>query len=106
MELWIRSQDKTKLVKIISLEIERTTIKGNSKCDDYDVWLGHYKTKERALQVLDEIQRILMPNIMAYSPIVKSKDLKNHCMKYELCGSEIEYDVVALPTYVYEMPKE
>lgn len=87
MELWIRSQDKTKFGKIISLEIERTTIKGNSKCDDYDVWLGHYKTKERALEVLDEIQDLL-----------EGKIHEEHINKFDIFNGD--------ERKVYRMPKE
>ena len=63
MELWIRSQDKTRLVKVCSLEYgeynEIYYINGYcvNEIDNYD--LGTYKTKERALEVLDEIQKYL-----------------------------------------------
>jgi capsular polysaccharide biosynthesis protein len=59
MELWIRSQDKTMLCKPQYIEL---------CCDSElhygDVNIGYrcvatYKTKERALEVLDEIQKIL-----------------------------------------------
>ena len=61
MELWVRSQDKERLGKIVYLEL---------KNDDYGFhiigWrdkfegtkIATYKTKERALEVLDEIQKI------------------------------------------------
>jgi hypothetical protein len=60
MDLWIRSQDKTRLVKINSLEYSEYqdihSINGyyTNEVDNYD--LGIYKSKERALEVLDEIQ--------------------------------------------------
>lgn len=66
MELWIRSQDKEKLmlidyVKYIGYfydEEEQEHCIGT-----YMFVLGTYKTKERALEVLDEIQKyILLPN--------------------------------------------
>ena len=58
MELWIRSQDKYTLIKIEEIQI----------CENPDrTWfmnagivLGKYKTKERALEVLDEIQHRLI----------------------------------------------
>ena len=60
MELWIRSQDKERLFKIngIYLESEKDKHYIMGFSDDY-CWVGHYKTKERALEVLDEIQEIL-----------------------------------------------
>ena len=62
MELWIRSQDKKLLMK-------STELRYNQKKEDYSILaydtkgdyrlLGIYKSKERALEVLDEIQEIL-----------------------------------------------
>lgn len=58
MELWIRSQNKDKLFKINGVDI--TKMNDNSYeitgYTTYDIYLGKYKTKERALEVLDEIQ--------------------------------------------------
>ena len=77
MELWIRSQDKTFLRKVNTIGI----IEGS------DFWFisenlitdfGKYKSKERALEVLDEIQNRL---------ITLSDSMNRHL-------------------YVYEMPKE
>jgi len=61
MELWIRSQDKIRLIKTENLIIGGTyknEIKEES--DVFSMSLGTYKTKERALEVLDEIQRHLV----------------------------------------------
>lgn len=69
MDLWIRSQDKETLIKCENVSIDNENyVLGNLVSDDNksicDYWrLGHYKTKERALEVLDEIQKyILLPN--------------------------------------------
>ena len=63
MELWVRSQDKEILVKVTNLS---TTVNQDGTCEitnsfeDHQCWeLGTYKSKERALEVLDEIQRQL-----------------------------------------------
>ena len=90
MVFWIRSQDKEELQKISSrLFIRRaknaTYAIVNDLCvDDRYIDLGVYKTKERALEVLDEIQKILMNNTLE-SSIAKCYKLDN---------------------YVYEMPEE
>lgn len=62
MNLWIRSQDKEVLTKVIDIykqadtnEIWSYSDKGIKNC------LGIYKSKERALEVLDEIQELLEP---------------------------------------------
>lgn len=72
MDLWIRSQDKEELVKInkaISIEeIEDTTKYLKDFGDNHyfiqseDWILGAYKSKERALEVLDEIHDAIAKN--------------------------------------------
>lgn len=62
MDLWIRSQDKLKLVKGTQLKIEFSD-DYNKATNSYRSWLikdggiklGKYKSKERAEKVLDEI---------------------------------------------------
>ena len=66
MELFIRTQDKHQLLKVCSLSL--TYEDENTKIICYDnndkAWVvGFYKTKERALEVLDEIQKSLYPDI-------------------------------------------
>ena len=62
MELWIRSQNKTILSKVHDLVIREDRNENNKTnyfiVDTYT--LGIYKTKERALEVLDEIHQRLL----------------------------------------------
>lgn len=55
MELWIRSQDRSTLMKVNYIYVT-----GKEVCayDENKCWstIGTYKTKERALEVLGEIQ--------------------------------------------------
>lgn len=68
MELWIRSQDKETLVKVNDISIEMNMIYGYfDKSTEYE-HLGSYATKERAIEVLDEIQNI-----------IKEKDIITNC---------------------------
>ena len=72
MELWIRSQDKINLVKVRQISVnyqDNKQIIANympelyENSGEYYEILGTYKTKERAIEVLDEIQNyILLPN--------------------------------------------
>ena len=58
MELWIRSQDKTFLRKVNTIGI----VEGRdfwSIDENITISFGKYKTKERVLEVLDEIQDLL-----------------------------------------------
>ena len=80
MELWIRSQDKKCLIKANIIEYETAAIlKGSTDQDSWYHTLGKYKTKERALEVLDEIQNKICPQ---------------DCIN------------IGYGTIVYEMPKE
>lgn len=62
--MWIRSQDKTVLVKVFDFRVDccigldgEYYIQGNLD-SNYDSYiLGTYKSKERAIEVLDEIQK-------------------------------------------------
>lgn len=62
MELWIRSQDgilleKAEAIKIADYDGTIGIVINN------DYVFGEYKTKERAIEILDEIQNyILLPN--------------------------------------------
>ena len=58
MELWIRSQDKKDLIKITNICMTK------EEYDEIGIFangciVGLYKSKERALEILDEIQSIL-----------------------------------------------
>lgn len=77
MELWIRSQDKTILLKCENAfldDLDETEIRTK------EFIIGQYKSKERAIEVLDEIQNIL--------------------------EQILDPNITILPIFVYEMPKE
>lgn len=66
MELWIRSQDRESIFKVKSIfystNDENEHLIRSIIVDDVKngiIKLGQYSTKERALEVLDEIQEIL-----------------------------------------------
>lgn len=64
MDLWIRTQDRKKLVLINTLAIAENTsrsILGFGIDGHVKVELGDYDTEERTLEVLDEIQELLEP---------------------------------------------
>lgn len=102
MELWIRSQDREYLVKVNVLWIMDNQIwmevpfydnhkKLGLTVTSNNHRLGVYKTKERALEVLDEIQKIIK---------WCQDDMKNvtigDMQKLKGCFDD----------YVYEMPLE
>lgn len=80
MKLWVRSQDREKLLKINGIQyqncklVENETIETNILIGFYSSYeneiLGEYKTKERALEVLDEIQDLLQNAYTGKSNII------------------------------------
>lgn len=100
MELWIRSQDKNILCEVIHLELStsKLSILGLNKVH-YGVVLGTYKTEERALEVLDEIQSILnLKDMYKYDREMVLKSWEN--------VDEKQVKIVRQQMSVYEMPKE
>lgn len=107
MELWIRSQDEEDLLEAHNLGLAYKgkygfmdkigDIDGYCICEfinDYHVKLGTYATKERALEILDEIQKLLIPTYK----FIANKDLAGNDIKV--------YGVEYINSYVYEMPEE
>ena len=82
MELWIRSQDKTILTKInediyIYDNLDKTSTIRTDKWQ-----LGTYKTKERALEVLDEISENMRLSFVYYDEFKGT--LPKPCVIYQM----------------------
>ena len=116
MELWIRSQDRTNLVKVNALWIIHNQIwmevpfyenqkKLGLTVTGHNHKLAEYKTKERALEVLDEIERLLMPKMIIKNEGTEMYGLDGHIYKTNILSSA-NTDIQELSTYVYKMPKE
>jgi hypothetical protein len=91
MELWIRSQDKRILQKVDNIFLDANY--ENKRISTYNgdnTELGTYKTKERAIEILDEIQNIMRN----YACVIKTNRL----------GEEI--DLIPKPILIYNMPKK
>lgn len=108
MELWIRSQDKTILQKVDNLLISD----GDNAEGTFNIYtnslpaqnvLGRYKTKERALEVLDEIQIFLQP-IIKYEPIVQEEYNPAYTYKHFVKVDD-NIEIKELSTFVYQMPE-
>lgn len=108
MELWVRSQDKRILIKVDNIFLNANY--DNKIISTYDgdgnTTLGEYSTKERAMEVLDEIQNILKPKY-----ILDTSSIKPDGDFYEENGIIMQkYNANArieeITNNVYEMPKE
>lgn len=78
MNLWVRSQDKENLIPIknpICVYDNKIIYKESAS---YVITIGEYKTKERALEVLDEIQRTIAKNQSLISLMHNFTDLKGN----------------------------
>ena len=107
MELWIRSQDKERIIKINQLDVMKLDTDVDPRYNHFGIYaneylVGEYKTKERALEVLDEIQKLLQPQ-MVLSKV--GKPIAETCDGTVYVNPD-EYEIQELSTYVYEMPKE
>lgn len=62
MDLWIRSQDKTKLKKTNYLQVELDSWQNKLAIICNTDVVAVYETKERAMEILDEIETMLFEN--------------------------------------------
>ena len=113
MELWIRSQDKMNLVKVNQININyqnNNQIIANYIPDfvgtqgEYYEYLGTYKSKERAIEILDEIQSLLQPTI-EYKPIVQEEYNPAYTYKHFVKVDD-NIEIKELSTFVYQMPED
>lgn len=92
MDIWIRSQDKTKLVKVNYVYMmesnDHFTIYGETI--DSGPIVGTYATKERALEILDGIEDYMKKCVFA--------------KKVNGLGEEL--DLIPNPIVIYTMPEE
>ena len=96
MELWIRSQDKMLLLRVVDIRIVMEQ-EGASIIDDTTSYiLGMYKSEKRALEVLDEIQNKLLKS--------KYDIARENYGKHSDCKDTVIE--ISSSNYVYEMPKE
>lgn len=125
MELVIRSQDKNKLIKFDRIRLEDDNRYNPNSYNDIttkpiyngtrvlvnDIYFGTYKTKERALKVLDEIQNALVGKIIVEPKyIVKQKDkeaLKEMVEEKTIIKSPaVDIKTLNQNCVVYELPRE
>lgn len=106
MELWIRSQDRERLMKATDIRVAYLEHIGwlIEDCDE----LGRYKSKERALQILDEIQNILQPRIIMKEPEIDYDDMINSLTDNIVLKTtqKIDMELKEAGQVVYQMPEE
>lgn len=60
MELWVRSQDKECLMKTNRIDYDLSNGEHRIMVEGYKTLIGKYETKQRALEILDEIQNSIL----------------------------------------------
>ena len=111
MELWIRSQDREMLCKVECVELmhddpEYAKIFLNGQFPDLIV--GAYE-KKRALEVLDEIQKLLVPDIkLLYKKINEDQedDLSDLKTLFSVIQPDGKLQIHQLHNVIYQMPQE
>lgn len=95
MDLWIRSQDRKRLIKVKDIYVVEDKSNSVSYVGNTIVGhLGQYKNLDRALEILDEIQKILFFDA-------------NYQGSYEWIDIQIKGLMTkSMIGCVYQMPKE
>lgn len=112
MELWVRSQDKSTLSKITEISFDNDFIMGKNDNQVY-TYLGQYNSKERCLEILDEVQKLLFSptqvvfnkcdiSISEYETLCKQ--LKTNGVACVPSDSKVEY--LNKDWVLYEMPEK
>ena len=109
LEVYLKiTKDKTKLVKVDN--ISYLDVADDYEKEVHSLWndckgvLGIYKTKERAIEILDEIQSLLQLKI-EYKPIVQEEYNPLYTYKH-FVKVDGNMEIEELSTFVYNMPKE
>ena len=87
MDLWIRSQDKECLMKVDRLDYDLSSGSFKIMANGYETLLAMYPTKERALEVLDEIQKYfekMGTNEMLTNEVGIINGMKHYGIVYEM----------------------
>lgn len=116
MDLWIRSQDRYELRKVKGVVMAQEgkffaiypVVKDLGELEI----LGHYKSEERALEVLGEIQKLLVGDLLVFTNTDFEEGLADYVKPYNAIAVEDKENLsprvefVHRDCIVYEMPQE
>lgn len=110
MDLWVKNQSKNGLYKVNNVVVDNITNAIITRLGDEDEWLGFYESKERTLEVLSEIQKLLMNDVVLFKNFdISPKDLKsigidNACV-YSTKDNNSQIEHIQRNCVVFEMPR-
>lgn len=105
--MWIRSQDKMNLIEVQGFQICYIKNEDEEYWEIYTIGtsLGKYKSKERAIEVLDEIQNLLIPKVIVNTYNVEKKETaynKQLIIEPIIADIKVQNNI----NMFYQMPKE
>lgn len=89
--MWIRSQDKTELIKSDYIIVIKNEIRASTNSDGFLITIGEYSSQEKALKVLDMIQECIEHNNSHQSARIGIPYLEYNVFQMPL-DSEVEED--------------
>jgi len=112
MELWIRSQDGHKILKANEIYVckhDNNHVYANTSIECC-IELGNYATKQRALEVLDEIQSKFKPKVIIKNLYTMNdenfKKAKEGLNGIQAIDKKTNLEFISNDVIVYEMPQE
>lgn len=115
MEVWVRSQDKRSFMKIEHISAEEIIVPNSRKtrwCVTANFGcIGEYHTKERCLEIIDEIQKLLCQTFMIFRNLDIPEDIAEYLKPKKSIVYQAENQTPSIEYHeqscvVYEMPKE
>lgn len=117
MDLWIRSQDRYELRKVKGVVMAQegkffAIYPVTKDLGELEI-LGHYKSEERAIEVLDEIQKLLIGDVLVSKNFntpndecLKSVGINNAAAYHLFTDDSQQVEFLHRDCVIYKMPKE
>ena len=111
MELWVRSKSKIDLMCIRRVQYGNINSRHIIYGEDTTMYLGEYSTKERCLEIIDEIQNLLCQTFMIFKNLDVPKDIGKYLkpqkdIVYQANNQTPPIEYHEQSVVVYEMPQE
>lgn len=111
MDLWVRSQDKMLLTKVDNIDYNSCNTSDYGEIHSLFVNtrfnVGEYATKERCLEILDDIQEVIenLPIFVKGAGELTKEDMEK-VLLFPIRTVCYNDNVVPLQTLVYQMPEK
>ena len=116
MDLWIRSQDRCELRKVEGVVMAQegkffAIYPVKKDLGELEI-LGHYKSEERAIEVLDEIQKLLIGDVLVSKNFntpndecLKSVGINNAAAYHSFTDDSQQVEFLHRDCVIYKMPE-